>query len=85
MLRGMYQADINLGVFQKKNVTGGIYPRYSGGYRVAKTEAPRPHSVGVSIFYREAKHFSLEAFDIHGPNIVRYQTETGRNRWHVIG
>ena len=39
-LRGMAQANIDLGVFQETKCTDGIYTRESAGYRVVATDAP---------------------------------------------
>ena len=42
-LRVMYQAKMDLGVFQETNLTKSIYMRESSGYRVVATEAPSAH------------------------------------------
>ena len=39
-LRGMSQANIDLGIFQETKCTDGIYTRESAGYRVVATDAP---------------------------------------------
>ena len=39
-LRGMAQANIDLGVFQETKCTDGIYTRESAGYCVVATDAP---------------------------------------------
>ena len=51
-LRGMAQANIDLGVFQETKCTDGIYTRESAGYRVVATDAPSRHRGGVELFYR---------------------------------
>ena len=38
-LRGMDQANIDLGVFQETKCTNGIYTRESAGYRVIAIDA----------------------------------------------
>ena len=58
-LCGIYQADINLGVFQEKKFTRGIYARELGGYRVLATKEPRSHRGGVAVFYHEADNFEF--------------------------
>ena len=50
-LRGMAQANIDLGVFQETKCTEGIYTRESAGYRVVATDAPSRHRGGVALFY----------------------------------
>ena len=49
-LRGMAQANMDLGIFQEKNCTEGIYTRESAGYRVVATDAPSQPRGGVAIF-----------------------------------
>ena len=51
-LRGMAQANIDLGIFQETKCTDGIYTRESDGYRVVATDAPSRHRGGVALFYR---------------------------------
>ena len=50
-LRGVAQANIDLGVFQETKCTDGIYTRKSAGYRVVATDAPSRHRGGVALFY----------------------------------
>ena len=60
-LRGMSQANMDLGIFREKNVTDGIYTRGSAGYSVVATDAPSQHRSGVEVFHRPAPHFAAEA------------------------
>ena len=39
-LRGMAQANIDLGIFQETKCTDGVYTRESAGYRAVATDAP---------------------------------------------
>ena len=59
-LRGMYQANMDLGVFQETKLTKIIYTHKSSGYRVLATEVPSVHSGGVAVLYRAAENFSVE-------------------------
>ena len=59
-LHGMPQENVNLDVFKKKNVTGGIYARQLSGYWFIVTEAPSLHCGGVAVLYCEAGNFTLE-------------------------
>ena len=45
-LRGMAQANIDLGDFQETKFTEGIYTRKSAGYRVVATDAPADTAAG---------------------------------------
>ena len=48
---GMYQANMDLGVFQETKVTKGIYTREYSGHKVVASEALRAHRGGVAVFY----------------------------------
>ena len=56
----MYQANMDLGVFQETDITKRMYMCESSGYSVVSMEAPSAHSVSVAIFYRLMGHFSVE-------------------------
>ena len=45
----------------------------------------RPHRSGVAIFYHKAENFTPEVLRLHSPNVVRFQMESGGQRWHVVG
>ena len=60
-LRGMSQANMDLGIFQEKKCTDGIYTHESAGYRVVATDAPSRHRGGVALFYRTSPIFAVEA------------------------
>ena len=51
-LRGMDQANMDLGIFQGGKCTDKIYTRESAGYSVVATDAPSQHRGGVAVFYR---------------------------------
>ena len=48
-LRGMAQANMDLGIFQETKCTEVIYTRELAGYRVAATDAPSQHRGGVAL------------------------------------
>ena len=62
-LRGMSQANMDLGILQETNITNGIYTRGSAGYKVIATDAPRRHRGGVALFYRPTPRFTVEAVE----------------------
>ena len=51
-LRGMSQANMDLGILQETKLTDGIYTHGSAGYSVFTTDASRLHRSGVAIFHR---------------------------------
>ena len=66
-------------------ITKCIYTHKSSGYKFLATEAPSAHSGGIAIFYRTADHFSVEAFQVHGANVVSFQLESGDRQWYIVG
>ena len=84
-LRGMYQANMDLGIFQETKCTDGIYTRKSAGYRVVATDAPSRHRGGVALFYRPSPLVVVEAVREYGPNVLRFEVVTGAQRWYIIG
>ena len=79
-LRGMAQANIDLGVFQETKCTDGVYTRASAGYGVIATDAPSRHRGGVALFYREEANFTVEEVREYGPNVLSFEVVTGRRR-----
>ena len=53
-LRGMSQANMDLGVLQETKHTKLIYTCESSGYKVVAMDTPSAHNGGVAIFYRTA-------------------------------
>ena len=76
-LRGVSQANMDLGILQETKLTDGIYTRGSAGYSVVATDAPSRHRGGVAIFYRSEPHFLVEAVEKFGPNVIGFQLATG--------
>ena len=69
-LRGMSQANMDLGILQETKLTDGIYTRGSAGYSVIATDAPIRHCGGVTIFFHSKPHFVVEAVEKFGPNVI---------------
>ena len=63
---------------------GGGYARDFSGYRFMATGAPILNFGGVAVFYHGAGNFALEALCLHGPNVSRFQIETGQQRWYSV-
>ena len=83
-LRGMSQANMDLGILQETKLTDGIYTRGSFGYSVIATDAPSRHRGGVALFYRSEPHFMVEAVEKFGPNVLDFQLATGARRWYIV-
>ena len=84
-LRGMYQANMDLGIFQETKLTGGVYTRGSDGYSVIATDAPIQHRGGVAVFYRPSPIYAVETIQQFGPSVVGFQLATRDRRWYIIG
>ena len=84
-LRGMAQANMDLGVFQETKCTDGIYTCASAGYSAVATDAPIRHRGGVKFFYRPSPNFALEAVWQFCPNVFGFQLATGSRWWYIIG
>ena len=81
-LRGISQANMDLGIFQETKCTEGIYTRESAGYRVVATDTPSRHRSGVALFYRPWPLFKVEAVREYGPNVLSFEVATGA-RWET--
>ena len=84
-LRGMPQANMDLGILQETKLTDGVYTRGLAGYNVIATDAPSRHSGSVALFYRPTPHFVVEAVERCGSNVMVFQVATGEGRWHIVG
>ena len=69
-LIGMVQANVDVGVFQEKKLTDGIYTRGLSGYRVVVMPAPSRHRGGAALFYRDSSTFAVKAIHQFGANIM---------------
>ena len=59
VLRGMYQANIDLGIMQETNTINGVYLRSLAGFYVLENDAPSCHCGGVTLFYKELQKFAV--------------------------
>ena len=84
-MRGVSQANMDLGIFQETKLTDGIYTRRSAGYSIVATDAPSRHRGGVAIFHRPAPHFAVEAVQQFGTSVIGFQLATGARRWYIVG
>ena len=84
-LRGMAQANMDLGIFQETKCTDGIHTCALSGYSIVATDTPSRHRGGVAVFYQQSPHFAVEAVQQFSPNVVGFQLATGERRWYIIG
>ena len=50
-LRGMGQANMDIGFFQETKLMDRIYTRGSAGYSIVSTLVPSQHRGGIALFY----------------------------------
>ena len=88
-LRGMGQANMDVGVFHKTNLTDGIYTRGSEGYRVVATSVPSRHHGGIAILYWYSPNFAVEEIYYFGVNVIMCQFANGEtalvHHWMLPG
>ena len=84
-LRGMSQANMDLGILKETKLRDGIYTRGLTGYSVIVTDAPSQHRSGVTLFYRSKPHFVVEAVEKFGPNVLGFQLATRTRKWYIVG
>ena len=84
-LRGMEQANLDVGILQDTKFTDRVYTRASAGYRVVATDAPSRHRGGIAMFYREGAGFAVEEVRQYGPNVLSFEVVSGRRRWYIVG
>ena len=83
--RGVYQANMGMGIFQEKKVTYGIYARGSAGYSVVATDAPSRHRGRVAVFHRPALYFAVEDVQKFRTNVFRFHLAMREWRWYIVG
>ena len=76
---------MDLGIFQEKKCTDGIYSRETAVYRVVATDTSSQHRGGVALFYRPSPLFAVEAVREYGTNVMSFEVVTGARRWYIIG
>ena len=84
-LRGMSQANMDLGILQETKIINGVYTRGSASYKVIATDAPSRHRGGVALFYRLTPRFVVEVVERCGPNLMVWQVVTEEKRWYIVG
>ena len=84
-LRGMSQANMDLGILQGKKLTDGVYNHRSDKYSIIATDALSRHCVRVTVFYWLALYFAVVAVQKFGPNIVGSHLATGERWCYIIG
>ena len=83
-LRGMEQANLELGVFQYTKVMDNVYTQALEEYHVIASEVPNRHRGRVIILYWDVPHFQVEAIQLHGLNLTRFQLASGGRGWFIL-
>ena len=83
-LRGMYQANLDLGVLQETNIMDVVYTCGLYDYSPIATDVSNQHRGGVAVFYWASLRFAVEAIHQFDPNIVIFQMVMGEWRWYIL-
>ena len=84
-LRGVMQENMEIGIYRETKVTGEKCTQEFEGHRFIEADVKIPHRGGITVFYREAEQFALEALHLHGPNEFSFQMVSGGQRWNIVG
>ena len=66
----IWQANMDVGVFQERKLTDRIYTQGSDGYRFIVTLAPSRHCGGFTLFYQDPPNFAVKAIHQFGVNVI---------------
>ena len=83
-LREIYQANMDLGIFQEAKLIGGVYTSGLDGYSIVATDALSRHCGRVAVLYWPSPWYAVEAIQKFRPNVVRFQMATEERRWYII-
>ena len=72
-LRGMAQANLDLGFLQETKLMYGVYNCDSSGFIIVDTDVLIQHHGGVEVFYHTSPRFSVEAIQKFRPNVISFQ------------
>ena len=84
-IRGMDQANLELGVLQDIKVKDGFYTRRSSGNIFFTIDVPSRQHVRVLVFYYTLPRFSKEALHQFGTNLISFHLESGGRQWYIVG
>ena len=76
-LRGVVQANLDMGFFQETKVIYGFQTRMLEGYCVLPTDAPSRNRGGLAVFYQYSPQFQVKSLHPHRPNLLRFQVASG--------
>ena len=76
---------MDLGVFQWKKRSDGIYTRELARYRVIATDVPSQHQGRVTVFYRDFLQFMVESQWHFTPSVFSLHLVLGGRRWYIVG
>ena len=85
MIRGMDQANLDLGIFQETKIKDSIYTGMLAVYHVVTLYAPIQYFMGVAILFLDAPHFHVDAIHLDGTKVTRFLLDSGRRHWLIDG
>ena len=82
-MRGVYQANLDIGILQETKITDGVYTHSSYGYSIIAKDDPSRHCGGVAVLYQESPSV-IKAIQKFGPNVVIFYMVMGGQQWYII-
>ena len=71
--------------YYRKKIRDGVYTHRLAGYIFFATDMPIRHRVGVAVFYRTPRRFSVEEIQQFWTNVIIFNLVTGEQRWYIVG
>ena len=65
-MRGVSQANMDLGIFRETKITNGVYTHGSDGYNIIATDTPSQQNGRVAVFYCLSPRFGVKAIQKFG-------------------
>lgn len=83
-IRAMDLAQVDVCVLTETRLSGYHTLKYRG-YQVVATNIGAARTGGVALIFREAKHWHIEGYRTHGPNVLSAYLRSGDKAWLLIG
>ena len=84
-LRGVAQANLDLGVLQETKLTYDVYTRGLVVPSIVATDTMMQHCGSVAVIYQASPWLLVEAIQKFIPNVVSFHLVTGERQWYIVG
>ena len=83
-IRAIEQSNVYVCIFTETRLTG-FHTKSYRGYQVVATNSGTTRTGGVAIVFRTGKHWTIEDYITHGPNVISSVLRSGKKSWIIIG